>query len=315
MRDHPAIFGISGVVTIFYIGTATLCLWSFSRNFMLGFIKEVDGSSPIWVFNPESYLLMSFSGFVFLWTSAVISNLQTYILSGITCIWYFHRNDFLKLRHGVVHRAVIQSLTTSFGSVCLSALVVPTSNLSQIIAGIIAKRKFEKYPNFQRFITYSTDLVFRLTSIVNKYSIVYCSLKGTSFFESTKSITSILKRNSFERVTIDLFARFTLWLWCCCVSCLFALLINSYGIKNLDSVYGWATASMGFTVCYFVLSFFSEIILKVVDALFVCYFVEVDTYPDNPPSQDNIHVHNLFKRVIEPNDQVVFDENENEGNI
>jgi hypothetical protein len=145
---------------LFYLGTLTddkkgtcsilhACRGMFSSCFscgspqtLLALYRIVDHDTG-WVLSSASVYLQLLYAFVFLWTSAIFSYVQTVAISGITSKWYFgvgnnaqqdarRRTDpgqwinsrAAKQQTAIATVSLQVALTTSFGSVCFAALVV-----------------------------------------------------------------------------------------------------------------------------------------------------------------------------------------------
>ncbi|CAB5209312.1 unnamed protein product [Rhizophagus irregularis] len=89
---------------------------------------------------PNTYLLVPYFIFMYLWTSAVLCNIQRVTISGIVSNWYFYRHELDRnASKKVADLALSRAITVSFGTVCLDGLILLFIQLVQYITGFLKK--------------------------------------------------------------------------------------------------------------------------------------------------------------------------------
>ncbi|CAG8657124.1 6940_t:CDS:10, partial [Dentiscutata erythropus] len=114
-----------------YILFTIIWLIFFSRVFLFGHM--VQTSSSTWMFYQNSHLIIFFV-FMYLWTSAVLYNIQRVTLAGVVSDWYFYRRELDRdASQDTSSLAFRRATTSSFGSVCLGGLILSTAQLLHLI--------------------------------------------------------------------------------------------------------------------------------------------------------------------------------------
>lgn len=155
LQSHTSLFLVSVVNSAFFLLLTLLWYWNFSWVYVMGHEETRNSgiffSFPLfshfscstftswkllevfWILNPSSYVVSTFLIFVYLWTASVVNYVQTFVISEVTCHWYYHRNDPSAPFKNPVTTAYRHALTTSFGSICFASLVYSFLRLAQIL--------------------------------------------------------------------------------------------------------------------------------------------------------------------------------------
>lgn len=112
------LLGLSNLALI--VSWTWLWLLMFTRVFLGGHISQ----SKSFIINVSSWWLGVFFVLVYLWSLGVVAGVQRAVTAATVSQWYFHRlaNPAPTSRQ-VVHAATLHSLTTQFGTICLSKLI------------------------------------------------------------------------------------------------------------------------------------------------------------------------------------------------
>ena len=112
LKERSSIFVTSVVNSAFFLLFTFLWYSSFSSVYLLGSEQPKDSGgfeillfrpfssfisfgefcvAGTWVLDTSSYVVSTFLVFMYLWTASVVNYAQTFIISQITCHWYYHR--------------------------------------------------------------------------------------------------------------------------------------------------------------------------------------------------------------------------------
>ena len=146
---------------------------------------------------------------MYIWTAVVISYIERCTISGVVTDWYFHRDDPSRIRHDRTKKALRRSLTYSFGSIALAALLLAVVRFAQF--GIrMAKRvcfigvsfgcDFGKVSRMTsapwvNFLLGCFAAMEGLVQGINGYALVYIAYSGRDFVTSAKNCAGLFRRN------------------------------------------------------------------------------------------------------------------------
>lgn len=303
LLDNWALFWVAIVSSSAFLLFASLWVFLFGSLFLLGntIIDPATGFSA-WTVDPTSYIAMSFYLFMFLWTSAVVYNAQVFVISGVTCQWFFHRNDLGRSRHNPVKEAAKRALSTSFGSICLASLILAVVQfLRWVLYRLLRPRSNGELDWFSRVVLNCANFLETIVAHMSHLAVAYMALGGSSFFTSTRMIVDILKRNMLDRIVIDWAAHVVLWVWSAAISAFCAFGVYLYSVNVLLSPYSWVTALVSFSVAHAVMQFYSRFLLDIIDALFLCYALDCDnaqgqSNADDQNQDQNAELHQLMSK-------------------
>lgn len=263
LRDRPAIVMVSVCTSAIFLVFTVLWYWSFAWIYMLGH-EELQNTGIVWVLNPSSYLVSSFLVLMYIWTATVVNYVQSFILSEITCHWYYHRHDFTSaVSENPSKRALRHAVTLSFGTICLASLVYSLLRVAQFFLRAAAKMLPNKQTSaVTNCLVAVLDVLSKVVDSVNKFALAYAALSGEGFWQSTKATFGIFRRNLLDRVSIATIAHFVLIIWVVSISMVFSFSLFTYTTHALGSVYGWLVGMVTFMISFFILRVYADIILN-----------------------------------------------------
>jgi len=263
LKDRPTILLVSVSTSAVFLIFTILWYWSFAWIYMLGH-EELQDFGVAWVLNPSSYFVSSFLVLMYIWTATVVIYVQSFILSEITCHWYYHRHDRSSaVSESPSRRALRHALTHSFGTICLAGLVYSVLRVCQFFlrlgTRLLPNKKASTITNCLLLIL---EVLARLVDSVNKFALAYAALSGEGFWHSTKITIGVFRRNMLDRVSIATISHFVLIIWVVSLSLIFSLSLFAFTTHSLSSVYGWLVGMVTFMISFFVLRVYADIILN-----------------------------------------------------
>ncbi|BFZ61104.1 hypothetical protein YB2330_002162 [Saitoella coloradoensis] len=120
IKDNPALIACSiGVLAAFGVFTV-VWMAMFERVLMRGKV----GISGGWVMMPNSWWLAGWFAFMWVWTWSVFSGIQRVITAATTSQWYFYRHALPPTpSRQVANAALGTAVTTCLGTICLSSFL------------------------------------------------------------------------------------------------------------------------------------------------------------------------------------------------
>ncbi|KAF9317407.1 hypothetical protein BG003_000793 [Podila horticola] len=121
LKENPDMFVVSFGLAVVHIVFTAIWLVLFARVFLIGHVESTD----VWILEGNFYPIAAYFIFIFMWTSAVLSNVQRVTLANVVSKWYFHRHEPVAYQSSMnTMPALMNALTGSFGSVCLGSLFI-----------------------------------------------------------------------------------------------------------------------------------------------------------------------------------------------
>lgn len=206
-----------------------------------------------------------FSFFFFYWTSTIITSLVHMTASGTFASWYFSNMETNLDPHQATMAAFKRAITTSFGSVCVSA-------------AILAVVKTLKALSRNRLERVTGSVVLAILDYLNRYALTYCAIYGATLYQAASQINHMFTHHGFKAImqdnitftvtTMSMAMSGFVGLLCGGVS---ALLLAPGVSEDDDSVFFWSMLIIGFFVGMILMQCLVQIIDAGLVTLFVCF--------------------------------------------
>ncbi|KAG0356064.1 hypothetical protein BG005_005004 [Podila minutissima] len=268
LKDNPDMFFVSFVLMLIHVVFTAIWLVFFARVFLIGHVDSSAGGS--WVLEGNFYPIAAYLIFIYMWTSAVLSNVQRVTLANVVSKWYFHRSKTME-------PALINATTTSFGSVCLGALFIAIVQFSVFVLSRTAKKlKDHSFPLFV-FIATCCRVIQGLVEKFNNYTLIYVGITGESLFAAARSASKIFQRNLLWGLITDFLTKLVLFINATMLSLLTGFAAYIFATHTLKSPYGYVIGILSSIIPFYITRFFTHIMAITVDATFLCYAIDLDT--------------------------------------
>ncbi|KLJ13521.1 hypothetical protein EMPG_11544 [Blastomyces silverae] len=131
LASNPALLAL-GFITLAIVASWTwVWILMFTRVFLGGHISTAKN---VFIINAGSWWLAVYFILVYLWSLGVISGIQRTVTAATVSQWYFHRLSIpTPSSRQIVQAALIHSVSTLFGTICLSTLLALLIRLPLII--------------------------------------------------------------------------------------------------------------------------------------------------------------------------------------
>ncbi|KAF8925406.1 hypothetical protein BGZ58_000833 [Dissophora ornata] len=213
LKDNPDMFFVSFGLMLVHVVFTAIWLLFLSRVFLIGHV-EASAELKKWVMEDNFYPICGYMIFIYMWTSAVLSNVQRVTLANVVSKWYFHRHEpFAYHSSKITEPALINATTTSFGSVCLGALFIAIVQFTAFALRNTAKKlKESSFPLFV-FIATFCRIIQGLVENFNNYTLIYVGITGESLFSAARSASKIFHRNLLWGLISDFLTKLILFVY------------------------------------------------------------------------------------------------------
>ncbi|KAI9007488.1 plasma-membrane choline transporter-domain-containing protein [Phycomyces nitens] len=278
LQSNPGILLVSLILLVVFIGFSALWLLFFSRLWLLGHIeKSGSKSEAIWVVNDHVNMLVAFYLFIYMWTAAVLINMQRFVLSAVTAQWYFHRHEPATTNSEKAWKsALIRGSTTSLGTLAFGGLVLTLVQSMHLLTQYM-KKYVKKSRPFVWIVSIFLVYLEAIVSQINHYTISLAGITGESFCSSARSGTKMFRRNLLSGLLGDLLTKLILYIGALVISLVSGLGTYVFATHTLHSPHGYIIGMLAAIVPMYISQFFSYTMMSIVDASFLCYAIDLDT--------------------------------------
>jgi hypothetical protein len=184
VRQNSGVFVVGAFLTL--VTTIWILLWTSSMNHVAGAKRvcesttsspdcSIQYSRPGWIL---PYVLLLF------WTAQVLQYSIHTVAAGVTASWYFTPQEAFGFCSVAVRSSVQRSLTTSFGSICLGALLVAVIQLLKVIVESLRRNRSDRNNHRQGpedIVFCCLDCILRLAEGILQYFNKWVSFVASSF--------------------------------------------------------------------------------------------------------------------------------------
>ncbi|KAI8854200.1 plasma-membrane choline transporter-domain-containing protein [Chytridium lagenaria] len=235
---------------------------------------------PIYPIPMSTRTAVAFFVFMHFWTSAVLQGIEKVTISGVVGQWYFKRNVDETYEVDQTVRNLKAALTTGFGTVCFSALVLASVQTLQAFVKYV--RKNSRGSNALLLLI---DACLSCTSYtldtITSMTLLYSGLTGHSLVRSGVLCTRLFRRNLVFGLTTSTLTRVVLTLGSLTAASCVGAITFFYAARGLTSPFAYVVGVVGVVIPFYVLRFISHVLQHTVDATFICYMMDLDTNANN----------------------------------
>eukprot|EP00743_Colponemidia_sp_Colp-15_P003101 GILK01003351.1.p1 GENE.GILK01003351.1~~GILK01003351.1.p1 ORF type:complete len:523 (-),score=81.18 GILK01003351.1:109-1677(-) len=228
-----------------------------------------------WEMDEHAKFFLAVLSFMALWSSFLLSYIRMATISGTAAMWYFREGDMRDNKTPTL-KALKWAFTSSFGSLCLASLILAVAETLRRIAE--RARRNDRRSVAAACFAWLADAIASIIGFVNKFAVCYVAITGESFFKSAKATFTMFKRHSIATFVVDRMTSLLLTLNVMVLSALSGVV--AYSCLRLSSSHTHQTAVTGAIVssilALFVYAFYAGIISNLIDAIFVCYVIDMD---------------------------------------
>jgi len=284
LQANYAIFHTSIIILLSYIVFTAMMFALFLPTILMGYwIMDAQGQNW-WIPDKGAIALQLFIVMMFLWTSSLVAQIQRFVVSMITSIWFFHGHEELSIKPSLW--AVRKALSTSFGTLCFGSLALP---LAQLATTII---RYTNY-GFQRCCGHEIlSCVFSKTiASVNQFAISYSSLSGDALCTACRTADDIFTRTPPAYYNaVDWLAKMIVFMFSLMLAVIAGFLSFLYAyVRASPQDYTQSMGIMNFAICMLIMSRLTDMVPHTLDAMYMCY--SIDRKYDQVHSEE---VHRLF---------------------
>ncbi|DBA76839.1 TPA: hypothetical protein ACH3X2_008854 [Trebouxia sp. C0005] len=240
---------------------------------------------------------MTLSNVTLLWSIFLVFEVRVFTIAGTVAQWYFSPPG-VAANQGTTMRSVRHALGASFGSLSLGSLVL---TVVQLLRNAMENAKQQAQQEGGSLLVSLAsclmECVYSLIDYLTKFATVRMAITGEAFLEAARRATDLLARNFLKAYGVWWFPPMVLNCAAVLLSLAWGLLIFTLSwLRWQPSANGTMEAAILGVLCFVmalvVLAFFSSVLLNIVDAVFMCYALDLDTQ-----SVTKSEVHEVFSQV------------------
>ncbi|KAI8355829.1 plasma-membrane choline transporter-domain-containing protein [Mortierella sp. GBAus27b] len=266
LKDNPDMFFVSFGLMLVHVVFTAIWLVFFSRVFLIGHI-ESSSMARKWVQDSQFYPIAGFMIFMYMWTSAVISNVQRVTLANVVSKWYFHRNEPLAYHSSkITEPALINATTTLFGPVCLGALFIAIAQFITFLVERAAKQLKDQSSTpgwlsswVAPALTWCCRIILGLVESFNNYTLIYVGITGESLFTASKSASMVFQRSKIRALLSDLLTKLVLYVYSALLALISGFAAYIFATHSLKSPYGYVVGILATVIPYYIARFFTHV--------------------------------------------------------
>ncbi|KAL2375051.1 hypothetical protein RJ035_004088 [Blastomyces gilchristii] len=174
LASSPALLAL-GFITLAVIASWTwVWILMFTRVFLGGHISTTKN---MFIINAGSWWLAVYFILIYLWSLGVISGIQRTVTAATVSQWYFHRLSVpAPSSRQIVQAALIHSVSTLFGTICLSTLLALLIRLPLIVL----PRRLSSFLSLAAYSCVPTPIAALTNSLTLTYSAIHSLPLGIS---------------------------------------------------------------------------------------------------------------------------------------
>ncbi|KAI9206359.1 plasma-membrane choline transporter-domain-containing protein [Polychytrium aggregatum] len=292
LKNNPSLFGLGLIVLLSNMTFSILWLTFFVRQYLNSTVAENR-----WTLAPGSYYTILYFVFMYLWTVAILNNIERATIGGVVGEWYFKKDpDFVMSEDNTIKNLKC-SLTKSFGSVALAGLIMSTVQFLKLMVRYIRKQSRHSSWSIMGLLDVCLSCVGGFVDLLSSYTLVHIGFSGDSFMASSRYCTQLFRRNLVIGLASSLFAKLivkggTLLISTGAASYVFFEVTSRQRRQDSDrsdTPQGGAAAvaaSVTWLFVWYFLETIGHVFQNTVDATFICYIIDLDT---NQCHQESAH--------------------------
>ena len=232
---------------------------------------------------------LSFASLVARWVALFFDQARNYVVGGTVSRWYFAPSGTVTFA-GTTREFIGHAWHTSFGSLAFGALVLAAVSVMRQINERARRRSEGFMAVLACIVTSIMDCIGEIIEALTRFATIQCAISGDDLCTAGREVTRLLNDNFLSAVRVwwlpemvlGLAAFFLALAYSTVATFVFGL-TTSLERLGVDG-YGQVVFLSAFASSWIVLSFFSNILLSCVDAVFICYAIDKDrnmlTKPD-----------------------------------
>merc|ERR1712166_1012385 len=183
------------------VNMVTLGIWLLSTVYTVYELKNVRNGSDGAVYGLMCYFILTLY-----WIAYVNIYIVHCVSAGVFGQWYFAvREDTpSSVNSAATAPALSRACTTSFGSICLGALIIATIELLNAMARQAQNDADSMAAQFVACcIRCLLECIGDIIRFINRYAFTICSIYGDDYCEGVKITMDVLQQNGFEAIIND----------------------------------------------------------------------------------------------------------------
>jgi len=254
---------------------------------------------------PLAQVYIAYAGIILSWLTFSVFEVRLFTISHVTARWYYQPAG-IPLPGSPVREAVSLATGPHSGSLAMGGAVLAVADA--------LRQSAESGRNNGSFLACVARLIMSCVSALleamTRFATVRIAITGERFMDAARGVVDLLSRNMLNSYGVwrfpPMIVSMTAFAISACWSGLLTLIFYAYGdsVVSKTAAADHALASSALTICMIVLAivsfllvficvtFVGSILIAVVDAVYVCYAMDVDRSVNTRPT-----VHTVFALI------------------
>lgn len=218
------------------------------------------------------YLVLAYV--VELWVALVASQLQILVVSGTISQWYFAPTGSSTV--GTTKQAMRNAIGPSFGTACLSALMMTISSILKSLMDKVGAKIGQGIVSV--FLRACFSWLFQIFEFFTRFSTNFAAISGDSFCTSARATYELLKRNLLSTLIVEVLVGYVLSGTFFVVSLAHFFIVFG-AIRYFTTADPWVslvTANACFVISLLGMSQVCTALSTVIDTVYICYAMDKD---------------------------------------
>lgn len=210
-----------------------------------------------------------------LWVVLVAGQLQILVVSGTISQWYFGSST-----KGTAKRAVRNAFGSSFGTACLSSLMI---TISMVLKSFLDRSAVVKMIGPSSivavFLRACFAWLFQLFEFFTRFTTSVAAITGDGFCTSAQATAELLRRNWLSTLIVEVLIQYVLTgmaLTFSLVHFFVVLGVMHYFFAATEPFWSLVTANACFLVALLGLGQLFQAMTAVIDTVYICYAMDKD---------------------------------------
>lgn len=271
LQKNPSIIIASIGLLIFYLFFVFIWLILFLNLLLNGDLDTTDMNHPIFHLYKYSYLIQFYFIFIMVWTTSIFRNIQKYMIAFVVKSWY--DNKITSGPSNITMEGIERAASISFGTNVIGGIVLYLTSVARWTVFLLKKtsKRTRTRVSLYHITEFTINCISRFIECFTHFSIYYSAMNNTSFIQSSKAISRLLKSHSVWMIMIDTLSFTVFFVASLIIACLISLIIYNYDVYYLKSIYSFQTSLLFGIFTFYMMQFISGIIIDTMECSFLCY--------------------------------------------
>ncbi|KAJ7534453.1 hypothetical protein O6H91_13G095500 [Diphasiastrum complanatum] len=214
------------------------------------------------------------AAFTLLWSVMVMSQVQSFTISGTISQWYFAQRE--SPAGGFIKCSLGHAFGSSFGTCCLSGLVFAFVRLIRWAVDSVQNNRMQQGVVIG-LLRCCLECVLQGIEFLTKFTLNFASITGEGYCASAVMTYNLLRRNLLSPVVVEIISSRLLSAIVFVVSAVYAVVVFAllHAFANIGTQ-SYTVSLIAWVLVLFVLVLLIGVLNAVIDTVYICYSMDKD---------------------------------------